>query len=77
MTPCPKHVPIRLSRGMFKKLQREVLWRDSFLCQECGSYTEAPPHHIIFLSQGGDDTAENLITLCHKCHAAAHGIPVK
>jgi len=71
--------PIRLSRYLLKKLQKEVLIRDNFICQnpECGVYTENPPHHIIFLSQGGSDTAENLITLCIKCHAEKHGITIK
>ena len=71
--------PIRLSRYKFKKLQLEVLERDNFTCQnpECGVYTENAPHHVIFLSQGGEDTAENLITLCISCHAAKHGIPIK
>ena len=68
----PKNKPIRLSRYKLKKLQIEVLKRDNFTCQECEEYTEAPPHHIKFLSQGGDDTAENLITLCVRCHAKKH-----
>lgn len=70
--PQPKIKIIRLSRYKLKKLQIEVLKRDNFTCQECGDYTEAPPHHIKFLSQGGSDTAENLITLCVRCHAKKH-----
>ena len=74
-----KEKQIRLSRYMLKKLQKEVLIRDNFICQApgCGVYSESPPHHIIFLSQGGSDTAENLITLCPKCHAKKHGITIK
>jgi predicted HNH restriction endonuclease len=29
-------------------------------------------HHQQFRSHSGDDTAENLITLCAKCHFAIH-----
>ena len=72
-----KEKPIRLSRYMLKKLQKEVLIRDNFRCQACNRYTQAPPHHIIFLSQGGSDTAENLETLCLECHALKHGITIK
>ena len=72
-----KEKPIRLSRYMLKKLQKEVLIRDNFRCQACNRYTLAPPHHIIFKSRGGDDTAENLILLCQKCHALKHGITIK
>ncbi len=29
-------------------------------------------HHIIYLSQGGADSLDNLITLCALCHAIVH-----
>ncbi len=72
MPSDPKNKPIRLTRYKLKKLQIEVLERDNFTCQECGTYTEAPPHHKIKLSQGGSDTTENLTTLCMTCHAKEH-----
>ncbi len=70
-------MPIRLSRYKLKKLQLEVLMRDNWTCQDCGRYTEAPPHHKIFLSQGGSDTKENMETLCVRCHALKHGVTIK
>jgi len=70
-------MPIRLSIYKYKKLQQSVVLRDNFHCQDCGVYTENQPHHIIFKSRGGDDTAENLILLCQKCHAQKHGITIK
>jgi len=70
-------MPIRLSPYKYKKLQQEVVIRDNFTCQDCGIYTENPPHHKILKSRGGDDTAENLILLCQKCHAQKHGITIK
>ncbi len=69
----PKNKQIRLSPYKYKKLQKKVLKRDSFKCQNCGVHTEAPPHHKIFLSHGGSDIIENLVTLCITCHAKAHG----
>ena len=30
-------------------------------------------HHVVRRSQGGTDFPHNLITLCWRCHAAAHG----
>jgi 5-methylcytosine-specific restriction endonuclease McrA len=30
-------------------------------------------HHKEFRSQSGEDSEQNLITLCNACHAAAHG----
>ncbi len=29
-------------------------------------------HHIIHRSKGGDDSLENLVTLCWNCHRAQH-----
>lgn len=65
---------VRLKRGgrAYKKLQITVLERDNYTCKECRGYTEAPPHHIIKLSQGGSDTLDNMATLCgpmeNNCH---------
>jgi 5-methylcytosine-specific restriction endonuclease McrA len=43
-------------------------------CELCDRWQDIdPPHHIIFKSQGGDDTPENLISLCRDCHNDAHG----
>ena len=31
-------------------------------------------HHVIFRSQGGDDSMQNCVMLCHDCHEnKAHG----
>ena len=32
-------------------------------------------HHKVLRSQGGDDSARNLVALCKVCHDAVHGIP--
>jgi len=41
-------------------------------CEVCGKPGWLGPHHIIFRSQGGGDTWENLIRLCKKHHDGAH-----
>ncbi len=53
----------------------EIYERDRF---ECGNptctRTDLTPHHIVFRSQGGDDRAENLVSLCVWCHLeGVHG----
>jgi 5-methylcytosine-specific restriction endonuclease McrA len=73
----PKRKPIRLRGKKYKELQLYVLERDKYTCQNCGQYTQAPPHHKILRSQSGDDSEFNLITLCQICHAAEHGITIK
>ncbi len=62
--------PFRLSRGgkPYEQLQIAVLERDDYTCQQCDKWTEAPPHHIQKLSQGGSDTLDNMVTLCTYCH---------
>tara|TARA_R110000751_G_scaffold31372_1_gene80003 strand:- start:78 stop:332 length:255 start_codon:yes stop_codon:yes gene_type:complete len=42
-------------------------------CQACKGMA-VDVHHIIFKSQGGGDTIENLISLCRECHLGAHGV---
>jgi 5-methylcytosine-specific restriction endonuclease McrA len=55
-----------------------VLKRDLNICQVCyssGSYFNSlHVHHRIPLSRGGNNTIDNLITLCEKCHKKAHRV---
>jgi 5-methylcytosine-specific restriction endonuclease McrA len=39
---------------------------------DCGEPGHLGPHHIIFRSQQGDDSWENLIRLCEYHHTKAH-----
>lgn len=41
-------------------------------CQNCFTDVGLTAHHIIFRSQGGDDSFGNLVTLCENCHRYAH-----
>lgn len=70
----PKNPPIRLKGKKLYALYQQVFERDNYTCQECGSmYLDKAPHHILPKGRGGGDTAENLITLCVRCHARRHG----
>lgn len=60
----------------------EVLKRDNFACTSCGwDRSRRSPddprkflelHHITFHAEKGENTAENLITLCNVCHDDLH-----
>ncbi len=68
----PKTRRMRLDPESYRKLQREILKRDGWRCQMCGRMENLEIHHRKFRSQSGDDSEENLITLCSQCHAQIH-----
>jgi 5-methylcytosine-specific restriction endonuclease McrA len=67
-----KQPRLRLDPGAYQQLCREILARDSWRCQGCGATQHLQVHHQQFRSQSGDDSEENLITLCDRCHNLAH-----
>jgi len=68
----PKRPQIRLDVKTYRILYRKILERDSWRCQVCGSMSGLEVHHRQRRSQRGDDSEENLITLCSNCHRAIH-----
>ena len=49
--------------------------RDLYRCQSpCCGRRDVTPHHLRFRSHGGDDSDENLTSLCSSCHLGGiHG----
>ena len=68
----PKRAPVRLDRELYEELRNQVLRRDGWRCQSCGTMSKLEIHHKEFRSQSGDDLEQNLITLCTSCHDAVH-----
>ena len=68
----PKTVRLRLDPVSYEKLRQQVLRRDGWRCQSCGSMSKLEVHHKEFRSRLGDDSEGNLITLCTACHAQMH-----
>jgi len=64
--------PHPIARTAYEELKRQVLHRDSWRCQICGSRTGLEVHHLTFRSHQGEDTEDNLITLCTFCHRQIH-----
>lgn len=61
------------------KLRHEVLDRDGYKCSQDGATPEKDGvtlqiHHIKYVSQGGTNDIDNLVTLCHICHAGRHAL---
>jgi 5-methylcytosine-specific restriction endonuclease McrA len=68
----PKRPRIRLEAGPYRELRRQVLNRDGWRCQDCGATSSLQVHHKRSRGRHGHDCAENLITLCARCHGRRH-----
>jgi ATP-dependent DNA helicase RecQ len=68
----PKAARSRLDSLSYESLRQQILRRDSWRCQSCGTMSNLEVHHGEFRSHSGSDTEENLITLCTACHARVH-----
>ncbi len=68
----PRAAPARLDLLSCESLRQQILRRDGWRCQSCGTMSNLEVHHKEFRSHSGADTEENLITLCAACHAGVH-----
>jgi 5-methylcytosine-specific restriction endonuclease McrA len=69
----PLNSRIRLDPVSYENLRQYVLRRDGWRRQSCGLHSSLEVHHKQFRSHLGQDSEENLITICAKCHAPVHG----
>jgi 5-methylcytosine-specific restriction endonuclease McrA len=67
----PKHRRVQLDPELYQRLRQQVLRRDGWKCQSCGSMANLEVHQE-FRSHSGDDSEYNLITLCFECHHEVH-----
>ena len=68
----PKRTRVRLDPELYDQLRNQVLRRDGWRCQACGTMSNLEVHHKQLRSRYGDDCEQNLITLCSACHATVH-----
>ena len=64
---------IRLGKQIYRRLMKRVLERDGWRCQKCGSLENLQVHHNTKRSQQGNDSLENLVTLCAYRHLGENG----
>jgi len=64
---------LRLEPMLYQQLRNQVLRRDGWRCQACGAMSNLEVHHKEFRSHCGNDSDQNLITLCSNCHGKVHG----
>lgn len=55
----------------WREKRQRILARDGFRCRDCGSRTQLEVHHERYDSLG-DETGEDLRTLCRECHTGKH-----
>jgi 5-methylcytosine-specific restriction endonuclease McrA len=75
-----KRTPLKTKRkttGVSSSVYKSVLERDKEckaqrLMPEIMCWGRLDPHHILRRSQGGQDTPDNLVTLCRAHHSAVH-----
>ncbi len=65
----PKRARLRLDPGQYGTLRNQVLRRDGWKCQSCGTMSNLEVHHREFRSQAGGDSEENLL------RSATHAMP--
>jgi 5-methylcytosine-specific restriction endonuclease McrA len=68
----PRRPRLRLDPEAYEQLRKQILRRDGWRCQVCGSGRNLQVHHKLRRSQNGDDDDSNLITLCAGCHMNLH-----
>jgi 5-methylcytosine-specific restriction endonuclease McrA len=68
----PKAASSRLDPLSYENLRQQILRRDGWRCQSCGTMSNLEVHHRQSRSHSGADSDENLITLCTTCHARVH-----
>lgn len=75
---CPDHPEIEIvnpkSRVPTRAQRRKILRRDGYQCAVpgCPNSLWLDLHHIIYHTAGGLTRADNLITLCTRCHKNVH-----
>lgn len=50
--------------------RREVLKRDNYTCQYCGSTRKLTIDHVIPRSKGGSHSWDNVVAACERCNSA-------
>jgi len=64
---------VKLVRAIFRThvpfSKRNVMVRDGFVCQYCGSDKDLTIDHVLPVSKGGKSTFENCVTACKPCNS--------
>lgn len=76
--PYPKAVQLaRGERRYTRKIASPKQWQAIInakqgTCRVCNTREGTMSHHLVFRSDFGDDTPDNIVPLCDQCHAKVH-----
>ena len=62
-----------LSAKISNEVRKSIYARDGYRCALCDDTRYLQIHHVIHRALGGTNSPHNLICLCSRCHALAHG----
>lgn len=55
------------------EINRQACYRrDGYRCRHCGYRGGLHAHHLVYRSHSGEDSLDNLVTLCASCHRGLH-----
>ena len=60
----------RRARSIRGSVRKDVMKRDNYQCQYCGSNQNLVIDHIFPFSRGGSNDADNLQVLCNDCNSS-------
>lgn len=60
---------LKRTRTIRGSVRKDVMLRDNYTCQYCGSHDSLVLDHIFPFSRGGSNEADNLQVLCSSCNA--------
>jgi 5-methylcytosine-specific restriction endonuclease McrA len=63
----------KATKQEFKANKKLAAERDGHKCKLCGATYPLECHHIIPFRRSLDNSVNNLVTLCHDCHAKVDG----
>lgn len=67
-----KSYEYRRKIGFNSVVKEKCKKRDGYKCTKCRSPENLIVHHLIEVSKGGENSIENLTTLCRDCHKKVH-----
>jgi 5-methylcytosine-specific restriction endonuclease McrA len=63
----------KATKQEFKANKKLAAERDGYKCRLCGVMDNLEAHHAIPYRRSLDNSVDNLVTLCHECHARVDG----